>query len=106
MKAPFDLLIDDVLRVDVKAARLCCYEHCRGWFYRIGKHVQSDLILLWQLDTVNFYVIPWFECPRTNVTISEGGGKYARFQNNTEIIRCMLSLRKQERQHLGCGGTL
>lgn len=101
VKCPFDLLVDAVLRVDVKAARLSRYHHSCGWFYRIGKHPQSDVILLWQLDTGEFYAIPWFVCPRTNMTISRDGGKYAAFRNSVELLRDMVATRKQELERLG-----
>jgi hypothetical protein len=99
VKCPFDLLIDQVLRVDVKSARLCQYQQSVGWFYRIGKHPQADLILLWQLDEAGFYALPWYICPRTNVTISRDGGKYAAFRNNDQVIREMVELRRGEHQN-------
>jgi hypothetical protein len=86
VKSPFDLLLDKCLRVDVKSARFAQYGVCRGWFYRIGKYPQADLILLFQLDTNDFYGLPWFVCPRSNVTISQDGGKYASFKNNWPLI--------------------
>ncbi len=100
VKCPFDLLVNAVLRVDVKAARLHSYRHSCGWFYRIGKHPPSDVILLWQLDTDEFYAVPWFACPHTNVTITRDGGRYAMYRNNTGLIREMVSLREHERCHL------
>lgn len=96
VKCHYDLLIEEVLRIDVKSARLTQYQHCREWFYRIGKYTQADLILLWQLDTGEFYLIPWFVCPSSNVTIATNGGKYARFRNNIEIIRSMATARQKE----------
>jgi len=100
---PFDLLLEGVLRVDVKATRLHRYGHSLGWFYHIGKQPQSDLILLWQLDTGDFYAIPWYLCPRTNVTISQNGGKYAPFRNNILVIREMIAVRKEEERRMAPG---
>lgn len=100
LKSPFDLMVDGLLRVDVKTARLNQYGYSRGWFYRIGKIPQSDLILFWQLDTGDFFAIPWFLCPQTNVTITENGGKYALFRNNVELLREMIHARQQERDRL------
>ncbi len=100
VKSPFDLLIDGLLRIDVKSARLTRYGYCCGWFYRIGKIPQSDVILLWQLDSGDFYAIPWFLCPHTNVTISRDGGKYKAFQNNVQLLREMLAVRQQEQRRL------
>jgi len=88
------------LRVDVKAARHASYGADSGWFYRLGKVPQADLILLWQLDTGDFYALPWFVCPRTNITISTDGGKYAPYLNNLQIIREMLAAREAEKNRL------
>jgi hypothetical protein len=99
VKCPFDMLIDQVLRVDVKSARLCRYQHSVGWFYRIAKYPQADLILLWQLDEAGYYALPWYVCPRTNITISRDGGKYAAFRNNDRVIREMVELRRGELQN-------
>ena len=98
VKRPFDLLVDDVLRVDVKSARLAQYGHSTGWFFRIGKYAQSDMILLWQLDTAEFYALPWFVCPTTNITITRSGGKYAPFHNNAELVRSMAAVRRREKE--------
>lgn len=102
VKWPFDLLVDGVLRIDVKAARFATYGHCSGWFYRIGKAPQADLLALHQLDEGSTFFIPWTIAPHTNITISRGGGRWARFENNIEIVRSMASRRSEEwRQHIG-----
>ena len=99
VKCPFDLLVDDVLRVDVKSARLYRCKRCAGWFYRIGKHPQADLILLWRVDEEDYFALPWYVCPRTNITLSRGGGKYSEFYNNDQLIRDMVEPRRIEQQH-------
>lgn len=102
VKWPFDLLVDGVLRIDVKAARFATYGRCSGWFYRIGKAPQADLLALHQLDEGSTFFIPWTIAPHTNITISRGGGRWARFENNIEIVRSMASRRTEERnQHVG-----
>lgn len=100
VKCPFDLLVDGILRVDVKAANYQEYGHSKGWFYRIGKQPQADMILLWQLDTKHFYSLPWYLCPFTNVTISTTGGKYVAYRNSVDVIKRMVSMRQQEREHM------
>ena len=96
VKHPFDLLVHDSLRVDVKAARFAEYGHSKGWFYRIGKMPQADIIILVQLDTRAIYGLPWQVCPYTNVTISRTGGIYARYLNNFDLIRRMADARRDE----------
>ena len=101
VKWPFDLLVDDVLRLDVKAARRKQYDLADGWFFRIGKVPQADLIFLWRLDVQDFFAIPWFACPNTSITISQSGGKYRRFHRNVGLIREMRDLRLNERHRVG-----
>lgn len=100
VKSPFDIMLDGVLRVDVKSARYAEYGNCRGWFYRIGKMPQADIIVLYQLDTGNFYGLHWFICPTSNVTISRDGGKYAPHLNNWTLIQNMIRDRKAELQKI------
>lgn len=106
VKAPFDLLADGVLRVDVKAARYAEYRSpkagttSRGWFYRLGKIPQADLILLYQLDAGTFYGLPWWECPTGNVVISPGQSKYARFLNDWPLVREMIARLKEDRERI------
>lgn len=90
VKAPFDILADSILRIDVKTAKFAEYGACRGWFYRIAKDPQADLIILLQADTRDFYALPWPACPTSNVTISRDGGKYAKFKNDWPRIRGMI----------------
>lgn len=101
MKSPYDILINEVLRIDVKSAKYAEYANPNGykscgWFYRIAKYVQSDLMIFWQSDTKEFYAIPWKLCPSTNITISKDGGKYKVFRNNYKIIDDMIKARTFE----------
>ena len=96
VKSPFDLLLDGVLKIDVKAASYRQYGACRGWFYRIGKSPQADIVALLQTDTGDCYFIPWQRIPSSNVTVSRDGGKYAAFRNRYDLIRTLVDRRKQE----------
>lgn len=90
VKAPFDLLVDGVLRIDVKTANLATYKNrgipCSGWYYRIGKIPGSDLVALLKADTKDIYFIPWDACPRGNITITSGG-KYTQYANRFDIVQ-------------------
>lgn len=103
VKAPYDLLVNGSLRVDVKAARFATYkngksgEACAGWFFRIGKQPQADIILFYKLDTGGIYPVPWWDCPTSNVTITPTGHRYAKYENNWSIIDRMLEMRTAER---------
>jgi hypothetical protein len=96
VRSPYDLIIDGCLRIDVKTANFADYGACRGWFYRMGKHIQSDVVMLYQADTQDCYYIPWFVCPTTNITISKSGGIYAIYKNNEALLRKMVNLRRAE----------
>jgi len=87
---PFDLLLSGFVRLDVKTAKQRTYGQVTGWFYRIGKVPQADFVALHQADTGDIYYIPWALCPTSNVTLSIGGGKYAKFLNRTDPIRQFL----------------
>ena len=100
VKWPFDLLINKVLRVDVKSANFAEYGPCKGWFYRIGKTPQADLIALHQLDTGATYWIPWNIIPHSNVTISKDGGKWARYKETLWIVQSMIETRQAEAEKL------
>ena len=93
---PFDLLVDEVVRVDVKSTRFTKYGPCAGWFYRVGKAPQADLLAFHQLDTGTTYWIPWNIAPHSNVTISKDGGKWANYRNATGILSKMVETRKLE----------
>jgi hypothetical protein len=86
VKSPFDLLVSEVVRVDVKAAKFATYGPCSGWFYRIGKIPQADIIALHQLDTGETYWIPWVIVPRSNITISKDGGKWAAYREASRVL--------------------
>lgn len=83
---PFDLLVDGLVRVDVKSARFAQYGPCSGWFYRIGKRPQADVIMLVQVDTKEAYYLHWLDCPSSNITISRDGGKYRNFKGAHHLI--------------------
>ena len=96
VKSPYDLSIENSVRVDVKSARYAEYGACRGWFYRIAKNPQADVIALYQIDTGDCYYLPWQLCPTTNVTISRDGGKYKSFKNREDLLRCIIINRAKE----------
>lgn len=97
-KSPHDLLVDEVLRVDVKSANYAEYGLSRGWFFRVGKLPQADLIFFLQVDTGNFHAVPWYASPQTNATFSKSPHRtMGRYFNNWGIIRQMINLRTTER---------
>ena len=102
VRSPYDLLILDTLRVDVKTASFAQYgKKSGGWFYGIGKYPQADLIVLYQADTGDFFGLPWWVCPTSNVTIRRIDGMYARYLNNWRLIERMIDVRQQERSLVG-----
>lgn len=98
LRCPYDLRVNSLLRIDVKSTNYAEYGVCKGWFYRIGKDAQSDVIALHELDTKDTYFIPWNICPKTNVTISRGGGKYAEFKNRFDLLEKLVKLKEEEQK--------
>lgn len=86
VKSPYDLIIDKVARVDVKTTSYTEYGYSKGWFYRIGKYVQSDFVLLYQSDTNDLFVIPWIKVNASNITITKTGDTYTLYKNNFELL--------------------
>ncbi len=96
VKCPYDILVNGVVRIDVKSARYAEYGKHKGWFYRIGKMPQADIIALYQIDTGNCYILPWEICPKTNVTVARGGGKLERYINRYDLLSRLVETRKAE----------
>lgn len=98
LRCPYDLRVNSLLRIDVKSTNYAEYGACKGWFYRIGKDAQSDVIALHELDTKDTYFIPCNICPKTNITISRGGGKYAEFKNRFDLLEKLVKLKEEEQK--------
>jgi hypothetical protein len=97
-QCPYDAMVDGVLRIEIKSATYQEYGPCKGWFYALGRRCGADCVALVQLDTRDLYVLPYWVCPSTNITIARDGGKYAQYRNNISLIRQMIDVRKSERK--------
>lgn len=100
VKSPYDLLVDGLVRVDVKTANQVNYVGFPAWYYRIGKHVQSDLVILFQADTLIAHVLPWFIVNTTNITISPTSKKYDAYKNAWNLLDAMVESRTREQKTL------
>lgn len=99
VKAPFDIMVNDLLRVDVKTASRAEYSgHSRGWYFRTGKIPQADVVVLYRMDRNDFFGVPWWECTSSNMSICDGLGRFGEFHNNWWLIRQMISRRQDERE--------
>jgi hypothetical protein len=99
IRCPYDLLVGGVIRVDVKTAKYAEYggkNYSTGWFYRIGKDVQSDIVILYQSDTSICYIIPWKYCNSSNITITKTGDTYAKFRENFKLLENLVRSRSTE----------
>lgn len=102
IKSPFDLLVNHLVKIDVKTSSMTTRQNSQsggsvtGWFYRIGKVPQSDLIALFCMDTNDMFLIPWNSLPHTNVTLSQGGGKYRKYLNRFDLLSKLCDLRRDE----------
>lgn len=84
---PYDLKINGVVRCDVKTTKLAKYTNCPAWYFRIGKAVQADIVILYRGDTNDCFVLPWFHVGKSNITISPSSPKYEPFKNRFDIIK-------------------
>jgi hypothetical protein len=84
-RCPFDLIVQGV-KVEVKSAKYAEYGACRGWFYRIGRKLACDVLILFQSDTSVCYIMPWWAARESNMTISRDGGIYAAYKNNFALL--------------------
>lgn len=101
-KCPYDLLVSEVIRIDVKTASYAEYDNtrkggkCTGWFYRIGKDTSCDIVILYQQDTGICYIIPWKYCTSSNITITKTGDTYAKFRENFKLLESLVRSRSTE----------
>jgi hypothetical protein len=93
---PFDLLVDDVLKIDVKVGKRHNHFGCPSYTFGTGKKYAScDLYLCYglgedgQVETV--YLIPSKAALATTLNITIGGNsKYNKYINKWELIGSML----------------
>jgi hypothetical protein len=89
---PYDLLVDDCVKVDVKASHL--YKGKNGSFYTFNlekPYATCDVYLLFALDDKNeidsVFVVPSkFVIANTQISIGEHKSKYHRFRDCWEYI--------------------
>lgn len=96
-RAHFDILLNGILRIDVKGAGKAHYGCDSGWHYRMGKIITADVVICNRMDCGDCYIFPWFVVPSTNLTIVESGGKYEPYHNNYAILDEMIEARRFER---------
>lgn len=82
----YDLRVDDFVRIDVKSAKFCEYGASKGWFYRIGKEPTCDIIMLYRMDLKDCFIIPWFACGKTNITISKSMKAHKKYYQDFDMV--------------------
>lgn len=101
-KHPFDLLVNDKVRIDVKASHL--YRGPNGNFYTFStnkKYATCDVYFLMTLgeedEVKNFYVVPSAKIFGNNqISIGEFTSKYEIFKNEIKPIRDYLEFLTRE----------
>ena len=90
---PYDLLINDCVKVDVKASKLYIGKHGNFYTFNIEKpYCTCDIYLLYLIDGNNFerdiLIIPSKFVPTsTQISVGEKKSKYYRFSNQWEYIK-------------------
>lgn len=101
-KLHYDLLVDSVLRVEVKGARKLTYarnengERTSCWYFGLGKRPSADIIVLHRFDRNDTFYIPWYFCPNSTISIGEKSEKYGRWLNRLDVPRTMSNIRHSE----------
>lgn len=89
---PYDLLVDDCLKIDVKASRLYNGEHGNFYSFNLEKPYSTcDLYILFLLGendvTKDILVVPSkFVATNTQIGVGEKTSKYYRFSKKWEYI--------------------
>lgn len=89
VKYPFDVLLNDHVRIDVKSTGGADYVGSKCWYFRIGKVPTCDFVVLLKTDSRDFYAVPWMVCPHTNVSIGHTS-IYDKYKNDWSRIRKLL----------------
>lgn len=106
LKSHYDILIEGVLRVNVKSAnKFSCVRQANGrlasgWCFNFRKNTAADLAALFRRDLDDVFWVPWYVIPNVAITLGETSSKYSKWQNNLEVIRQTLILRTKEKDAL------
>lgn len=96
-KEHFDFLVDGFTRIDIKTTSYRNYGKNSGWFFRMGKTITADLVILYRSDKNDYFIIPWYCCPSENIRIQdEKTSKYFSFYMKDEILNAFSKNRKNE----------
>lgn len=99
---PYDILVDDCVKIDVKASHL--YHGKQGNFFTFNlekKYATCDVYVLLALDendnAINYFIIPSkFVIKNTQISIGEHVSKYHRFRERWDYIsllsKCFASI--------------
>lgn len=94
-KQHWDLLIGDAVRADVKSTKRNTEWNSGAWYWRIGKMPSVDLVILFQSDTKDMFLLPWFAATCSNMTIGMHS-QYDCYKNNFDMLKAMVDLRVTE----------
>lgn len=101
IKSPYDIIVNDSVRADVKTASYAEYGASKGWFFRIGKEPSCDVVILYRSDIDDCFIIPYYSCTGTNLTLNKTYNKYRYYWNNFDLLTDLIANRKTEKSFHG-----
>lgn len=93
---PYDILVDDCVKIDVKCANASYVRGTPIHAYRIAKTMPTcDIYVCCELDSERYYIIPAHKCTgQTTIEMGIDSKKYAIYLDQWEIIGDMCRLYK------------
>lgn len=96
----YDLLVDGVIRIDVKTTGGRVYNNQeKAWYFRIGKMPTVDIVALYKLDLGDVFFIPWFLASSSNMSLGNES-EYDAFKNNFGLLKSLSKTRQDEHRSL------
>lgn len=97
VRHPYDLLVDDCVKIDVKTSNTSYIKGCPVHAYRLAKRQHTcDLYIFYEADTGDIYVVPAHLCKgQTQVEMGGGSKKYLMYRKAFHLIGALRNTYQQ-----------
>jgi hypothetical protein len=93
---PYDILVNDCVKIDVKCAHKSYIRGCEVHAYRISKPLPTcDIYVCRDLDDDKYYIIPAHKCVGMKMIEMGAKTKYDIYQDKWELIGDMCNMFRQ-----------
>lgn len=88
VKHPYDLLVNDCVKIDVKTANTSHIRGCPVHAYRLAKRDHTcDFYIFFEFDTLRTYVVPAYKCQgQVQVEMGTDSKRYAKYFGAYHLI--------------------